>query len=580
MPPGQIARLPGHSLEDELLQLLSRQGRRLPVPVFLAAAMMAWLARAPQGADDTVLAVWLLVVAAVLAVRKVVLGRLPGLTRYSLRQRLDAATALSGLNGTTHAAVLALPSPGDFPFAIQSLLLVGLCAGSVATTAGYRPVFLAYLSPIVGALVLRWVFCGAADGLAVAMIIALFAAVLVALAGDSFRLFRDSFDIRLEHVKLNERLAAALQQAEAANRAKTRFLAAASHDLRQPIHTVALFAAALSLQEDLSPKVLAISNHINEALANLTSQLDALLDISKLDAGVVPVRPATVPLANFFQRMHEEYGPIAGDAGVALTVDSPGTECVHTDELLLGRVVGNLLDNAIKYARCGEVSLTLACDAGLVTLIVADNGAGIPADEQERIFEEFYQLDNPERNRTKGLGLGLSIVKRLVVLLGARMEMASLPGHGTTFYLMLPAHSGQAAPAAACAVLPGSLAGRTVLVVDDEKPVREGMRALLERLGATVTEADGIKQALAVIDGCRPDLLLADLRLPGEDDGFALVREIRARLPNLPVILISGDTSPERLLEASEVGIPLLHKPPPIAELQRLAADLTANLPR
>lgn len=569
------------TLEEELLRLLARQGKRMPYPVFLAAMMITWLASAPPGMPGRAPSLWLLAVALVLVLRMVVLGRLPRLAALAPQRRLRVAVGLSALNGLTHSvAAIWFAAPNDFQFAIQSLLLVGLCAGAVATTAGYQPVFLAYVVPVMGALVGRWSLATSHSGsAAVAVIIAIFGAVLVALAADSFRLFRESFEIRLQHVRLNERLRAALAQAETANRAKTRFLASASHDLRQPIHTLSLFAAALALRP-LDPVSRDISDHIGAALGNLSSQLDALLDVSKLDAGVVTVQPGALELAPFVERLRADFAPIAAAKGLTLSVPPPAALVLFTDELLLGRIVANLLDNAIKYTQCGEVSLTVTAHANLVTLVVADTGQGIAAHEQARVFEEFYQLDNPERSRTKGLGLGLSIVRRLVDLLGARLEMVSAPGVGTSFFLMLPQYLGKPAPAPAAPDAGGALGASHVLVVDDDHAVRQGMQALLQALGVRVTLADGSAEALAAVRAAPPDLLLVDYRLRGSDDGIALVRAIRALHPGLPAILISGDTAPERLREAEQAGIALLHKPVPVAMLRKAVADLTTPLTR
>jgi signal transduction histidine kinase len=571
MPPVPHADVTSGTLEGELLHILGRQGRRMPLPVFLAAMMIAWQASTHANNTDAGLIAWLVLVAAVLVLRMVLLGRLPTMHAVPAKRRLDIAVFLSLLNGCTHALVLiAFDTPSDFPFAIQTFLLVGLCAGSVATTAGYRPAFLAYVVPVIGVLVTQWVKAG---NVPIAFIIGMFGVVLVSLAADSFRLLRDSFDIRLEQVQLNERLRDALQQAESANRAKTRFLASASHDLRQPIHTVSLFAAALALRP-LDPTTREISQHIDAALGNLTSQLDALLDISKLDAGVVTVHRASVPLAPFLRRMNNEYGPIAAEKALALKVDPGAHAVVLTDEVLLGRIVGNLLDNAIKYTQQGEVRLSLHLQAGLVILCVQDTGPGIPESEHGRIFEEFYQLDNPERNRTKGLGLGLSIVHRLADLLQARLEMVAPPGAGASFFLIMPEQAGAPSSAAATGYSGNALAGLTVLVIDDETAVQQAMQAMLLGLGAHVMLADGTAQALAALARRTPDLMLVDFRLRGGDDGIAAVAAVRACLAGLPAILISGDTSPERLREAHDAGIALLHKPVPVAQLQQLVAHL------
>lgn len=571
MKPGPTTQSDLTTLETELLRLFVRQSRRMPAPVFVAALLLCWLGRSPPATQDSVLGAWLVLVAAALLARRLVLNS-RAVAALPPSTGLQVGVAFSTLNGCIHALVLVVaPAPTDVNMATQSLLLVGLCAGAVATTAGYRPAFLGYMLPVIGALMLRW----SSSDLAIAAIIGIFGAVLTSLADDSYRLFRDSFNIRLQQLALNERLREALRQAESANRAKTRFLASASHDLRQPIYTVSLFAASLSLHP-LDPETREISQHIDEALQSLTDQLDALLDISKLDAGIVPVQLEVVAPVRFLQRMWREFNPVAQEKGLELTIEigCPSAGTMLTDEVLLGRMVGNLIDNAIKYSVTGTIALSLFAQAGLLAMVIEDEGPGIPAEEHERVFEEFYQLENVERDRTKGLGLGLSIVYRLAALLHVRLEMVSSPGHGTVFYLLLPEHCGGACEVARTPYHGNPLAGLTVLVVDDEARVRKGMGMLLHRLGASAVMADGTAAALQALERVTPNLLLADLRLRGGDTGIATVQAVRARLPGLPAILISGDTSPERLREASDAQIPLLHKPAPVAQLQQLVAEL------
>jgi signal transduction histidine kinase len=270
------------SLEEELLALLARQARRIPVPVFLAALMIAALAS--DHVPGWVLAAWLCLVTVVLVVRWYVLGRLAELTAMPAARRLHIAIVLSGINGVAHGLSLGFfPFLPEFERALQSMVLIGMCAGSVATTAGYMPVLLAYLVPTLVPLSVLW---AVSPGVAqrgwiessTAALVALLGVILVALGKDALRLFRESFEIRLQQAELNRQLESALEQAEAANRAKTRFLASASHDLRQPIHTLSLFGAALSMRplDDVSRD---IAEHINTALQVLTSQLDSLLDI-------------------------------------------------------------------------------------------------------------------------------------------------------------------------------------------------------------------------------------------------------------------------------------------------------------
>ncbi|NHZ33383.1 ATP-binding response regulator [Massilia rubra] len=571
-------------LDEELLRLLAKQSRRLPLPIFLAAALMAWLASYP-GWPSPLLLSWVAVLGTMLMARRSLLGRLPAMHAVPLRLRMRVAVALNAMNGLSHGAgLLFFPQEAMLPLAIASLLLVGLCAGAVATTAGNRALFLAYALPVMGALVLRWLATAQAPGpqpfaLAIAFILALFGAVLLSLADDAYRLFCESFAIRLQQASLNRELRAALERAEAASRAKTRFLASASHDLRQPIHTLSLFAASLAMRP-LDPVSRDISRHIDLALESLGTQLDALLDISKLDAGVVAVQPGRVELAGLIERICQQYEPIALAKGLRVSCQA-SQAAVTTDPVLLARVVGNLVDNAIKYTLQGDIALSVSAHGGVAVLAIEDSGVGIADDEQVRVFEEFYQVGNPERDRGKGLGLGLSIVGRTAELLGVRMEMVSRPGIGTGFYLVLALAPEEpaalAAPAHAHAH--ADLAGRHVLVVDDEEGIRQGMRLLLEGMGARVTLAEGEADALAAVHAGRPDFILSDLRLRGAQSGIALIAKVRAFAPDIAALLISGDTSPERLREAQAANIPLLHKPVVLDQLRHALSAIPATSP-
>ena len=275
------------------------------------------------------------------------------------------------------------------------------------------------------------------------------------------------------------------RQLELANLARSRFLAAASHDLRQPLHTLSLYSAALKLHApDGATGEIAI--HINKALASLSALVDSLLDISKLDAGAVQPEPQNVSLKPLIERIEADYRPLANGKGLEFHVAAPDI-LVETDPVLLERLVRNLVDNAFKYTAAGNVTLDTEVDGTKVRIIVRDTGPGIPAAERERIFEEFYQIGNPERDRVQGLGLGLAIVQRLADLLVLELTLESEPGRGSTFTVTVPpAPERRAVPrvsGAPVAAKPRALDGARVLVIDDEPDVRAGMRTLLEHLG-------------------------------------------------------------------------------------------------
>ena len=585
MPAHQVATV-SDSFEQELLRLLARQAGRVPIPVMIACSVVAALVHEQAGGRPgvtTALLVWLLSVAALQLVRRRLLPWIAEQQDMPLLHRLRIAATISAVNGTLHALPLSLFALlPDLSRALQSLLLLGLCVGAVVTAVGYRPVVLAYQAPLFAALMAVWLLVPGPSGTAgwenaaVAIIVGLFWLVLMSLTAEVSRMFRESFQIRHEQRMLNERLQAAVKQAELADQAKARFLASASHDLRQPLHTVSLFAAALALRP-LDEGTRAISGHINDALRVLAVQLDSLLDISRLDAGVVPVRTRVLDVGDFMARLADQYGPVAAARGVRLTVAPASPLRMLADDILLGRVIGNLLDNAIKYGG-GAASLAAGACPGHVWLTVADRGGGIAPAEQQRIFEEFYQIDNPERDRSKGLGLGLAIVHRLVPLLGARLEMVSPPG-GTTFHLFLPP-AGDAQAAASDDFRPPRAVARLslqcvrVLVLDDEAAVRQGMEALLTALGAEVVQAADVEEARQVLVADPPDMLLADVNLRAGATGIAAIAALRQLRPGLPSILITGDTAPMHSRAAGELAVPLLHKPVTMAALlQAFAAQ-------
>jgi len=556
------------SAEEELPGLYHGQGLRVPLPVLLAAIFIAGLAF--QRAPLTLSLGWLLAVVLVLLARAWVIREAARRHDLPIGWRINAIALASLLGGIVQGqSMLFWPYMGELERAAQSVFLLGLCAGAVATQFGQPRVFLAYLVPMLAPLALTWAGELARAGgpwwhgppAVMVLMFAIYGTLLAVLARDTWRLFRDSFDSR-------QRMQAALEQAESANRAKTRFLASASHDLRQPMHTLSLFAAALSMRP-LDEPSRAIAQQMNQALQALSSQLDALLDVSKLDAGVVVARPGVLPLDELLSRLRDEFAPVAQRRGLSLVVLHPPGLLVHIDGLLLDRVLRNLLDNAIKYTQQGQVALSVRTAGGGVEIEVADTGPGIALHEQERVFEEFYQLDNPERDRQQGLGLGLSIVRRLAELLQLQLRMVSEPGLGTRFLMLVPAANAPTYAWPAPPTAMPSLRGLRVLVVDDEEAVREGMRTLLSGMGCEVKGATGTAEALDMAAEQTFDIALVDFRLRGDDNGVWAVQRLRQAQPGLAALLVSGDTAPERLREAHATSLRLLHKPVSVDALVR-----------
>lgn len=568
------------TVDEELLRLLAQQGRRLPYPVGASAlviAAMAW----SHVAHGWVLA-WLALVFSVLAFRRWALVRLTTQQQIPAAKRLRWAAGLSAINGVVYSASVAfVPFFSDYERMVQTILLLGLCAGSVATTAGYWPVLLSFLLPLTVSNSLAWAIGGGGQRpvtwleLALAGLILCFAWILASMARDAYRIFVESVLIRHQQAHSNQALRQALERAESAMSAKTRFLASASHDLRQPMHTLSLFGAAL-MRRPLDSVSAGIVRSMNLAVQSLAAQMDVLLDISKLDAGVVQVKAQVFGLQSWLGRLCHELQAAANGKGLALEFSCPADAFVETDPVLLERVLRNLIDNAIKYTDQGHISVLVERDEAVWRVCICDTGRGIAPAEQARIFEEFYQVGNPERDRANGLGLGLSIVSRLVDLLDLHLGLFSVLGQGCRFSLGIAAAEFEAELLPADTARPAQLPHLHVLVLDDEAPVREAMAALLSAYGCEVKTVGSTREAILQSLMRRPDIVLSDLRLRGADDGISAVRSLRAALPGLPAVLITGDTAPERLREAHAAGLVLLHKP--VSEEQLLAAIRSALL--
>lgn len=384
-------------------------------------------------------------------------------------------------------------------------------------------------------------------------------------------------------IKREQALEKARKSAEKANAAKTRFLASASHDLRQPIHALGLFFADLS-ERVRSKETERVIGQIEDSISAINSMLNALLDVSKLDAGVV--KPSVLPCAlqEIFDRLKTEFQPLARENNNILKF-RPSKLIVDTDPAMLERMLRNLIGNALRYTENGRVLAGARLRGDTVEIQIFDTGRGIPADQLDEVFVEFQQLHNPARDRRQGLGLGLAIVKRLAQLLRHRIIVKSTVGKGSCFAIELPlslekltenpGHSEQNP------LLPGDfLTGKQILVLEDDRAVLESMSGLLARWSCQVIAVSTPLEAMNKLAASeRPlDLLITDYRLPDNVSGIDVARTIQARLSYpLGVLIITGDTGPERLREAEASGFPLMHKPVQPAKLRSTLQHLVSK---
>lgn len=375
------------------------------------------------------------------------------------------------------------------------------------------------------------------------------------------------------------------EEAETATRAKSRFLAAASHDLRQPIHALGMFVARLAqLPHDRETRHL-IGN-LEASVRAMQDLLDALLDISRLDADAVRVQLQPVPLASLFEQLRGALMPVATDKGLRLRVRDSAL-WVQSAPTLLHRILLNLVSNALRYTGHGGVLVGCRRSRGgsHLWIEVWDTGVGIPEEHQQDIFREFYQIGNPERDRSKGLGLGLNIVDRTARLLGHELKLCSVPGHGTRFRLELPlAPAGDLQALMAAAEQPqqvDDVRGLRILVIEDDRQSAQALRGLLDSWGCVVAVVEGLQGALTVVNGgFVPDLLLSDFRLRAGESGMQTLHSLRTQLGRpLPACLMSGDTDPELIQACREAGLPLLHKPVRPAKLRTLIRRLARPQP-
>lgn len=401
---------------------------------------------------------------------------------------------------------------------------------------------------------------------------------------------RRSIALRFDNLALVKSLQVASElaeqariKAEQANLAKSKFLAAASHDLRQPIHAQALFLEVLERSE-LSDRQHKVLDSARAAAGASAQMLDTLLDFSRIEAGVIEPQFCAFKLQPLLNKLANELGSLADSKGIVYRSRDTSL-ATYSDPALLELILRNLISNAIRYTEQGGVLVACRKRGNDVIVEVIDTGIGIALEQQAEIFREFHQLGNPERDRQKGLGLGLAIADGLNRALGHRLTLVSQPGRGSIFRLHAPlAQSGfsEEVDGLLGGTLPsGLLNGLRVLVIDDDAAVREGMTHLLEDWNCEYRVVEGIAEALNAVTLWQPQLIISDYRLRESQTGAQAIKRIREVTGEVaPALLITGDTAPERLREAHESGIPLLHKPVSPYQLYRtIVGSMAAATP-
>jgi signal transduction histidine kinase/CheY-like chemotaxis protein len=565
-------------LDERRLQVVAEQAVGLRWQILLTAVVVAAIVWRDVPAPWVL--GWFAAVIASREWRAAALARMAADRARPIAERLRATVQWNVLIGACNgSAALFMARLDPTLDAVLTMILVSWGAGAVSTSATVMPAFLAYAALLFVPTAAMWLAAGGWLGWGVGALVLMFFGVQTRFARRNLETFEESFGIRAENQALatslefeRAQLAIARDQAVRANNDKSRFLAGASHDLRQPLQAMALNVGALR-HVAMAPEARAIVEVVDASLEQLRAMLDALLDVSKLDAGVVVAQPQRVQIDRLLTAVMASFGAAASARGVGLRADCPPGLEVRTDPDLLRRMLANLVDNAIKFSPAGgqvevRVRTREAPDASKeeVELTVQDSGPGIAPENHRLVFEDLVQLQAQGSGAAPaaGHGLGLGIVRRMAELLGVPVELESSLGAGACFRLRLPL-----APAVGAdglegdgATAPWSLAGRCVLVLEDDPMVRGAYLNALGAMGCRVLSAATLDEALGQVG--EPDAVVVDCRLGGGVSGFDAAERLRARRsaePALPIVMVTADTDPAVVEAARRQALPLLRKP-------------------
>ncbi len=484
--------------------------------------------------------------------------------------------------GVANTAMLA-----HLPTELQLLILtvITVAASSNASEGfSYVPPSRAYILASIGPPTLWLLTVGDRLHTILALMLLVFVPMTIWQARKRNRIFIEAQQLRFRNEALARELTLQRDVAEQAYRTKARFLAAASHDLRQPMQALSIFHELLAgeTQSSRGAGLLANARQSAEAMNTL---LGALLDVSKLDANVISADCRAFPLQPVLDEMAREFAPIAAQKGIRLRV-RPCSAVIRSDPALLGQILRNLLSNAIRYTPAGGVLLGCRRRRDQLLIGVFDTGIGIAADQHAAIFGEFYQVGNEARDRQQGIGLGLAIVERVTRLLGHALSLRSVPGRGSCFSLALPlataVEPALSAPEIEQLPAASALDGRRILVIEDEAAIRDGLRDLLQEWGCRVSTAASVADALAQAEGQGTiDAVISDMGLPGQGNGIDAIAALRqCHGATLPALLVTGDTSQAALQAAHAANLVMLHKPIKPGRLRAALSNTIAARPQ
>lgn len=564
--------LPRATIDQEFLNLrvhlLAQQAIRVPLVVLVVALIVCFALRASVSTDR--LLIWLIAFVGASIPRALFARRI---LAHAMRERPDRDylifTLFAAINGFAAglSTLLFFHTISSAEQAFIGMVLTGLVAGGVATSGSSPSVLASYALSALLPLGISWNLYGNDRSHLVTWLIIIFSAMMVVYARDGKKVLYESFMIRRQRDEAYAQLQTKTEEIIQANAAienlaqtKTRVLAAASHDLRQPLHALSIYSAVLSANPSAST-LKEIGSNINQLVGSLAALLDALLDLSQLDSQSFPTQNSQTDLACIAKKIAQEFEHRIRDKGLILETNLMPAP-VFSDPIIWERIVRNLLDNSVKYTESGRIRISTRVVDMKSCVTIEDSGKGIAHDQLEKIFEEFYQIDNPGRDRSLGLGLGLSIVQRMSKLINAELHLQSTPKQGTRIELQLDAYTGEFIANAEPTPRSDLLKGKSILLIDDEYSIITSTTILLEMWGVCTYSATDMNDALEIIQNHSDiDLLIADLRLKNGENGIHVIQNLRQILGELPALIISGETSPERLSDAKNYGLTILQKP-------------------
>jgi signal transduction histidine kinase/CheY-like chemotaxis protein len=468
-----------------------------------------------------------------------------------------------GLWGTL--SILYLPVDEQTYQLFLILSLMAMAGGSAFTFSIYLPCYFAYIPATLLPITVQFFAMGDKFYNTLGIVSAVYLLVLTVFNIKINKDFKATLSLRFENLDLIRQLQLQKEQAEKANNAKSKFLAAASHDLRQPLYALSLFTSVLE-ETVQDPKGKNVVEQINASVNSLTNLFDKLLDISQLDAGVIKVNKQDFSLSKTFDTLMQTFNPLATQKG--LTIEWPQDYLeVHSQPELLEQILRNYLSNAIKYTPQGVINVTCDNDDGLITITISDSGIGISEQALDNVYEEFYQVDNIERDREKGLGLGLSIVQRTAKLLGHDIAVSSIPGKGSAFSISVEQAKTVIVESQLAANIPSLEqynSSALVLVIDNEADIREGLNSVLQLWGYQVITAASLDDAQQQLTSknIQPDIIISDYRLKGGNTGVHAIKALHETYDKpIPALIITGDIAVGPLLDMDKSDFQVLFKP-------------------